>query len=151
MYRLEADCYTVIVLSDEVALKCSSLIDDSNAAYIGNSNSSQGQTEQAVQYYCASSIVLTLDGYNNSAVLGPEDALNDEHPNGIDTALLDCRNNTIREAAPLADDDISLAPDPHTHWVKTTFILRRLLKCGAHFWGTMPVYATPYQRPYIPR
>lgn len=113
IYRLEADNYTVVALSDEVTSKCSTLIDDSNTTPVGNtSDSSQAQPEQAIQYYRASSIVLTLDGYNNSAVFSPEDAPNDELPNGIDTTLLDCLNNTIGEAAPLANNGISLVPDP---------------------------------------
>ncbi|KAF9461735.1 hypothetical protein BDZ94DRAFT_800336 [Collybia nuda] len=110
-YRLGADNETVQALSGEVTSKCSNLISDFNIAPIGNtSDSSWAQPEQAVQYYRGSSIVLTLDGYNNSAVFGSEDTPDTGLPDGIDTELLNCLNHTIGDAAPLVNSGRSLAP-----------------------------------------
>lgn len=64
------------------------------------------QPEQAVQYYRASSIVLTLDGYNDSTALNASAGVNDTQtplPSWVDTNLLDCLNQTISQAAPLVD------------------------------------------------
>ena len=60
--------------------------------------------EQVVQYYRASSAVLTLDGYNNTATLSNNTGLADTPlPSGIDTNLLNCLNQTIGAAVPLID------------------------------------------------
>ncbi|KAF9230879.1 hypothetical protein BU15DRAFT_91031 [Melanogaster broomeanus] len=62
------------------------------------------QPEQAIQYYRSSSIVLTLDGYNNSATLDSNlNATDSPLPSAIDLKLLDCLNQTIAAAAPLID------------------------------------------------
>ncbi|KAI9571609.1 hypothetical protein HD554DRAFT_2072225 [Boletus coccyginus] len=60
------------------------------------------QPEQAIQYYRASSIVLTLNGYNNSATLSSNaNATDSPLPSGTDTTLLNCLNQTIGLSAPL--------------------------------------------------
>lgn len=56
-----------------------------------------------VQYYRASSIALTLDGYNNSATYAPEGTLDSPLPSGVDMNLLTCLNETIGLAAPLVN------------------------------------------------
>jgi hypothetical protein len=57
-----------------------------------------------VQYYRASSVALSLDGYNNSAVFAPENSTADTPlPSSVDTNLLDCLNGTIGLAVPLVD------------------------------------------------
>jgi len=111
---------TFYVLSDESTV--SSLI----GTVMANCSSSLNQTstssspipftnistvplpEQALQYYRASSVVLTLGGYNDTAALngtqnpsasGPTAPL----PNGTDTTLLTCLNDTIGRAVPLVD------------------------------------------------
>lgn len=64
--------------------------------------------EQALQYYRASSVVLTLDGYNDTAALnGTQNSSASVPmaplPNGTDTTLLTCLNETIGLAVPLVD------------------------------------------------
>ncbi|KAG6853974.1 hypothetical protein C0991_011836 [Blastosporella zonata] len=57
--------------------------------------------EQAIQYYRASSAVLTLDGYNNTAVLFPQGSTpsyNPIYPGDTDLELLQCLNTTIGSA-----------------------------------------------------
>jgi hypothetical protein len=69
------------------------------------------QPEQAIQYYRASSVVLTLNGYNDIAALadnvtGPvDDAL---LPVNTDQNLLNCLNYTIGTAVPLIDSGASV-------------------------------------------
>lgn len=62
------------------------------------------RAEQAIQYYRASSVVLTLDGYNDTTALqenstGPDVPI----PSWADTTLLNCLNQTIGESVPLVD------------------------------------------------
>jgi len=72
-----------------------------------------------VQYYRASSVVLALDGYNNTA------ALNDTKPVGppaplpstIDVDLLKCINATIGASVPLVGNS------GHTHGEPTLLLL----------------------------
>ncbi|KAG6856887.1 hypothetical protein H0H87_012467 [Tephrocybe sp. NHM501043] len=62
--------------------------------------------EQALQYYRASSAVLTLDGYNNTAALGPQGSIpsyNALLPADTDTELMHCLNDTIGSALLLND------------------------------------------------
>lgn len=59
--------------------------------------------EQVIQYYRASSIALSLDGYNNTATLASEGTPDTPLPDGIDLKLMDCLNQTIGLAAPLID------------------------------------------------
>jgi hypothetical protein len=62
------------------------------------------QPEQAVQYYRASSVVLTLDGYNDTGVFGNDtNAVHTPLLTNIDTNLLDCLNQTIGLSVPLID------------------------------------------------
>ena len=58
--------------------------------------------EQAIQYYRASSVVFTLDGYNNSATLSSNESVPDSPlPQHIDMDLLNCINRTIGSVIPL--------------------------------------------------
>ena len=55
-----------------------------------------------MQYYRASTVALTLDGYNNSAALGSDPNVPATPlPEGVDTVFLSCVNNTIGAAVPL--------------------------------------------------
>jgi hypothetical protein len=57
-----------------------------------------------VEYYRASSVVLTLDGYNDTAALSNDtNAVDTPLPTNIDTTLLDCLNQTIGLSVPLID------------------------------------------------
>ncbi|KAF8626492.1 hypothetical protein AX17_006547 [Amanita inopinata Kibby_2008] len=59
--------------------------------------------EQVIQYYRASSVVMTLDGYNNTAVLEAQGTPDVPLPSNIDNGLLNCLNETIGGAVPLVD------------------------------------------------
>ena len=68
---------------------------------------------EVVQYYRASSVALTLDGYNNTAALsGDANATAVPLPSNIDTTLLTCLNDTIGEAVPLFEDAAMRLPMP---------------------------------------
>jgi hypothetical protein len=54
-----------------------------------------------MQYYRASSVSLTLDGYNNTGALEADGTPNTPLPTNIDTNLMNCLNATIGEAVPL--------------------------------------------------
>ena len=79
------------------------------------SDTSMPQPEQAVQYYRASSITLTLDGYNDTTALNASAGVNDTHtplPDWVDNGLLDCVNQTIGQAAPLIDGAVFSVHSP---------------------------------------
>ncbi|KZV67556.1 hypothetical protein PENSPDRAFT_611228 [Peniophora sp. CONT] len=77
-------------------------------AYTG-SNASDPQPVDAIQYFRASSAVLTLDGYNNTIALSSmPNATANPIPAGVDLTLLTCLNVTIGAAIPLVD-----APKKH--------------------------------------
>lgn len=59
------------------------------------------QPEQTIQYYRASTVALTLDGYNNTGALGPDGTPDVLLPVNIDHELLSCLNQTIGSAVPL--------------------------------------------------
>jgi hypothetical protein len=66
-----------------------------------------------VQYYRASTVALTLDGYNNSATFNDDNSNEDAMsplPGGIDMDLLNCLNATVGEAVPLIDGAAGLSP-----------------------------------------
>jgi len=67
-----------------------------------------------VQFYRASSVALSLDGYNNTAALsdavtsgnaGPGNVTDTPLPERHDAGLLNCLNTTIGDAVPLIDSD----------------------------------------------
>ncbi|KAF9230238.1 hypothetical protein BU15DRAFT_91157 [Melanogaster broomeanus] len=107
---------TFHVLSDNsTATSLVTTIDANCTAYLSSDSTSSlqpfnasapgaPQPEQAIQYYRSSSIVLTLDGYNNSATLDSDpNATDSPLPSAIDLTLMDCLNQTIAAAAPLID------------------------------------------------
>jgi hypothetical protein len=114
-FRLLADNGTTHAVAGEAWRNCRQLLKPGsgmpsrrNGPVWYNDTSPNGTTpSSAVQYYRASSAVLTLDGYNNTAVLenstnGPTDDV--PLPNYTDLVLLDCLNNTIGTAVPLIDN-----------------------------------------------
>ncbi|VDC04650.1 unnamed protein product [Peniophora sp. CBMAI 1063] len=67
-------------------------------------NSTSPHAVDAVQYYRASSAVLTLEGYNNTVVLSNvPNATALPLPASVDQTLLTCLNATIGPAIPLVD------------------------------------------------
>ncbi|THU99592.1 hypothetical protein K435DRAFT_964395 [Dendrothele bispora CBS 962.96] len=109
IFRITSDNQTVLDLIYEIHLNCSSHLTSNSAsspsdAYVYNETAPDApKPEQAIQYYRASSAVLTLDGYNNSAVLGTEGTPDTPLPDGIDVTLLECLNGTIGQGILLVD------------------------------------------------
>ncbi|KAK7030629.1 hypothetical protein R3P38DRAFT_2929613 [Favolaschia claudopus] len=126
-FRLVADNQTVTDLIPVITSGCSQNL-TSNGTTPTAFNASEAAPEQVVQYYRASSLALTLDGYNNSAAFAPESSAADTPlPAGIDDGLLGCLNNTIGQSAPLVDGTTQLAgPDSRA----VGFVL--LLLCMLH-------------------
>jgi len=103
-FRLLADNLTVVDLITDIQKDCSSLLragTPSSPSPYDDSFSSWPQPEQTVQYYRASSVALTLDGYNNTAVFGADGTPDVPLPVNIDRTLLTCLNKTIGTAVPL--------------------------------------------------
>ncbi|TFK46473.1 hypothetical protein OE88DRAFT_893085 [Heliocybe sulcata] len=101
-----ADNSTVLSLVSSVQSNCSSLLSSSISAPVpyNDTDPSAPRPEQVVQYYRASSIALSLDGYNDTAVLtGGNDTTQQDValPSWVDATFLDCVNQTIGLAAPL--------------------------------------------------
>lgn len=104
-FRLLADNTTVISLIEDIKANCSSSLGnaDSLIAFTYNDSLVSPKPEQAVEYYRASSVVLTLDNYNNTGALETEGTPDTPLPSPVDTTLLTCLNDTIGEAVPLVD------------------------------------------------
>lgn len=104
-FHLLADSSTVTSLIDSVAANCT--LGNLTAIAVTSLNSSdpsQPRPEQAVQYFRASSVVLTLDGYNDTAALSNDSSVSDTPlPSWVDTQFMDCLNQTIGAAVPLID------------------------------------------------
>jgi len=102
-FRIVADNVTISSLIVDIVANCSSDIASpltiTSATF--NDSLASPKPEQTVQYYRASSVAMTLDGYNNTGALGPEGTSDIPLPTNIDTNLLNCLNSTIGEAVPL--------------------------------------------------
>jgi len=115
-FHLLADNSTITALISAIRTNCTNFdlntSNSSTAAATYNATSlTDPQPEQAIQYYRASSIVLTLDGYNNTAALSNDtNAPPSPLPSGIDTTLLGCMNDTTGQAAPLVDAALRWGP-----------------------------------------
>ena len=105
-FHVVADNSTVVALIATIDSSCSSLLNanSSKTPVAINGSAQDPLPEQAVQYYRASSVVLTLDGYNNTAALtGGANKKPAPLPSNVDTALLSCLNSTIGQSVPLFD------------------------------------------------
>ena len=108
-FHLLADNSTVTSLISSIDANCSSSLSSSSSPY-NDSNPASPQPESAIQYYRASSVVLTLDGYNNTATdSSSPDTTDTPLPTNIDTTLLNCLNSTIGQAVPLIDGALSIS------------------------------------------
>ncbi|KAG6331314.1 hypothetical protein ID866_7774 [Astraeus odoratus] len=106
-FYLVSDNATVTSLISSISSNCSTYLSTSSStspmSFNGSSPSSP-RPEQAIQYYRASSVVLALDGYNNSATYSDNSSIPDSPlPSNIDVKLLDCLNQTVGLATPLVD------------------------------------------------
>ncbi|KAF9270771.1 hypothetical protein L218DRAFT_889557 [Marasmius fiardii PR-910] len=106
-FHLVADNQTVVDLIEDVRNGCSSqnLATDRSSTSpspLNDTDPSSPKPESAIQYYRASSVALTLDGYNNSAALSETEGQPDTPlPSNIDNTLKNCLNSTIGAAVPL--------------------------------------------------
>ncbi|KAK0475410.1 hypothetical protein IW261DRAFT_1422244 [Armillaria novae-zelandiae] len=105
-FHVVADNDTVASLITDVTSNCSSVINTSSTSSapisFNDSDSSSPKPEQSVQYYRASSVALTVDGYNNTGAL-QNDTADTPIPSWVDTNALNCLNSTIDVAVPLVD------------------------------------------------
>lgn len=132
-FHLLSDNSTVTSLIGSVSASCSLGANSTTSPIPYNSNStvgSQPHPEQIVQYYRASSVVLSLDGYNDTSVLSDNQTAPDVPlPSWVDRTTLDCLNSTIGQAVPLINDGVSnvrFAPTAGTLalvWVVSSYIL----------------------------
>lgn len=114
-FRVIADGFTVNSLIISIASTCSSGNMTATVTLpLDESDPAAPRPEQAVQYYRASSVVLTLDGYNNTAALSNDQQTpNIPLPSWVNAPFLNCLNQTIGAAVPLIDTAssvLSLSP-----------------------------------------
>lgn len=101
-FFIVADNSTVASLIDSISTNCTLGNSSSTAPTLYNATDSEPRPEQAIQYYRASSVVLLLDGYNNTNALGNDtNATAVPLPSWVDQTLLTCLNDTIAASAPL--------------------------------------------------
>lgn len=100
-FHVLSDNSTVASLINSIDSNCTVGSSSSSLPFPYNgANTSQPRPEQAVQYYRASSVALTLDGYNNTdALTGANGTV--PLPSWVDNTLLNCLNDTIGLAVPL--------------------------------------------------
>lgn len=100
IFHVISDNSTVTSLVSSIHANCSVSPQSPPSALDGSA--SDPLPEQAIEYYRASSVVLTLDGYTNAAALSNEpDATPTPLPLGVNMTFLNCLNYTIGEAVPL--------------------------------------------------
>ncbi|GJJ08059.1 hypothetical protein Clacol_002266 [Clathrus columnatus] len=105
-YRVLSDNTTVQSLIASIAVNCSLKMTTITAIPFNDSAQAinQPKPEQVIQYYRASSIALTLDGYNNTAVYSSNNNTPDTPLlSNLNTTFLNCINQTIGAGAPLFD------------------------------------------------
>jgi len=114
-----ADNATIVSLIPDLTANCTSYLSNSSAppndlskkstsfsppyTFSNVTGPANPQPEQVIQYYRASTLVLTLDSYNNTATYAAEGTPDTPLPalGTKDAALLNCLNTTIGLAAPL--------------------------------------------------
>ncbi|KAI0782049.1 hypothetical protein C8Q75DRAFT_728114 [Abortiporus biennis] len=108
-FHLLSDNTTISSLIASVTSNCTNyhlnVGASSNSPFPFNSSDpNEPRPEQAIQYYRASSVVLTLTGYNDTVALQDNTTQPDiPLPTWTDFTLFDCLNQTIGQAAPLID------------------------------------------------
>ncbi|TFK38300.1 hypothetical protein BDQ12DRAFT_128021 [Crucibulum laeve] len=132
-FRVVSDNSTVASLIEDINANCTSYISGNHSTspspFPDSSSVDAPKPEQVVQYYRASSIALALEGYNNTATYADEGTLDSPLPNGVDSLLMDCMNQTIGLAAPLLDGaNLCFVPS-----MGTMFLVWLLLRVGSVF------------------
>ncbi|KXN83090.1 hypothetical protein AN958_01841 [Leucoagaricus sp. SymC.cos] len=128
-FRLVADNDTATSLVSDLSTNCSMSFatNPSPSSSPLDPNASTPRPEQVVQYYRASSIVLTLDGYNNTATYGPEGTPDSPLPS-MNMTLLICLNETIGLAAPLVDGGAVLSAPTYLNIIGLVWALWALMR-----------------------
>lgn len=108
-----SDNTTVNELIFSIKESCNTFLDagtiPSNPSPFNESDPNVPKPEQTIQYYRASSVALTLEGYNNTAALfEDENAPPTPLPAEIDRNFVNCVNETIGAAVPLIDGAITI-------------------------------------------
>ena len=87
-FHVLSDNTTVTALINNIATNCTGLSQDYSRTPISYNSSDPlaPRPEQAIQYYRASSVVLTLDGYNDTSAL-QENATGSDVPIPVDSVL----------------------------------------------------------------
>lgn len=109
-FHVLSDNTTVTALISTISTNCTGIAQNFSrtAVALNSSDPSSPRAEQAVQYYRASSVVLTLDGYNDTTALQENSTGSDVSiPSWVDGTLLDCLNQTIGLSVPLVDSAAS--------------------------------------------
>jgi hypothetical protein len=112
-FHVLSDNFTALALMNTVQLNCSynqnlTFINSTSPLPYNDTDPNSPKPEQAIQYYRASSVVLTLDGYNDTAALSNDTTLPDTPlPANVDVMLLGCLNQTIGLSVPLVDPSTS--------------------------------------------
>ncbi|KAI0754032.1 hypothetical protein C8Q80DRAFT_1136347 [Daedaleopsis nitida] len=123
-FHVVSDNSTVTALIGSIAANCSFASNSSTAPASFTGAASEPLPEQAIQYYRASSVVLTLDGYNDTAALtGDESAQPPPLPTGVDMTLLNCLNDTIGESVPLFENAGVGVPMPSVSVLGLAYVL----------------------------
>ncbi|KZV85904.1 hypothetical protein EXIGLDRAFT_653630 [Exidia glandulosa HHB12029] len=104
-YHLIADHDTVTALISSISSNCTGISNAPLQASALASNASSLAPETAIQYYRASSVALTLDGYNNTAALSNDTSATamTPIPSAVNMTFLTCLNETIGASVPLVD------------------------------------------------
>ncbi|KAI0070483.1 hypothetical protein K474DRAFT_1670025 [Panus rudis PR-1116 ss-1] len=119
-FHIVADETTVTLLMPVIKFNCTNFninetASPSTPSPYNSSGPLQPRPEQVVQYYRASSVALTLDGYNDTTALQDEPTGPDVPiPSWVDGNLLNCINKTIGAAVPLVDAQGSDPGKAHT-------------------------------------
>ena len=125
-FRLLSDNNTVTELVPIIKNNCSSSLGSGSPlppTLYNDTLDTWPQPEQAIQYYRASSVALSLDGYNNTAALTVDGGPDVPLPTNIDTTLLNCLNQTIGTAVPLISNGALSWQSPPTIGVFSMFWL----------------------------
>ncbi|KAH9887957.1 hypothetical protein C8Q73DRAFT_195361 [Cubamyces lactineus] len=113
VFHVVADNSSLRSLIGSIEANCSIASNSSTSPVAFNGSASDPKPEQAIQYYRASSVVLTLDGYNDTAALTNDtNAPAAPLPSNVDRTLLNCLNQTIGAAVPLFDDSTTSGTNP---------------------------------------
>lgn len=116
-FRFLSDNTTVALMDIEVKAACGSMLDSNvtTPPLVFWESDTTPAPEQVVQYFRASSALLSLDGYNNTATYAVEGTADSPLPDNVNQNLLSCLNSTIGSTLPLIDGANGLAVVPTGH------------------------------------